>query len=103
MILMCRSRLIRRFPARDSRCRTWSPENASISAVPFQDAKWPRSGNLVMSATSTIQPADRLEDVEDTAAFSIQQTWRSPRGRVPEVVGRYGASALSRVMPGRRS
>ena len=29
-----------RFPARDSRWRTWSPEEASMGAVPFQDAKW---------------------------------------------------------------
>ena len=53
MAMMCRVRLICRFPARESRCRTWSPEEASIGAVPFQDAKWPRSGNRVMSPTST--------------------------------------------------
>ena len=38
--MMCSTRLICRFPARDSRWRTWSPEEASIGAVPFQDAKW---------------------------------------------------------------
>ena len=31
-------------PARQSRCRTWSPEDASMGAVPFQDAKWFLSG-----------------------------------------------------------
>ena len=51
--MMCRTRLIWRFPSRDSRCRTWSPEEASIGAVPFQEAKWSRSGNRVMSPTST--------------------------------------------------
>ena len=28
--MMCRTRLICRFPARESRCRTWSPEEASM-------------------------------------------------------------------------
>jgi hypothetical protein len=42
--MMCRTRLICRFPARDSRWRTWSPEEASRGAMPFQDAKWPCSG-----------------------------------------------------------
>ena len=37
---MCRARLICRFPPRESRWRTWSPEEASLGAVPFQDAKW---------------------------------------------------------------
>src|ERR1700755_1352272 len=36
---MCRVRLICRFPPRESRCRTWSPDEASIGAVPVQDAK----------------------------------------------------------------
>ena len=38
--MMCSTRLICRFPARDSRWRTWSPEEASMGAVPFQEAKW---------------------------------------------------------------
>ena len=38
--MMCRTRLICRFPARESRWRTWSPEDASIGAVPVQDPKW---------------------------------------------------------------
>jgi hypothetical protein len=33
---------MRRFPARDRRCRFCSPEDASMGAVPFQDAKWAR-------------------------------------------------------------
>ena len=34
--MMCRARLMRRFPARESRCRFWSPEEASMrcGAVP---------------------------------------------------------------------
>ena len=57
---------MRRFPARDSRWRSWSPDEASNGAVPFQDAKWPRSGNRVMSPTSTEQPrrAGRADAVE---------------------------------------
>jgi hypothetical protein len=35
MAMMCRTRLIRRFPARDSRWRSWLPEEASSGAVPF--------------------------------------------------------------------
>jgi hypothetical protein len=51
--MMCSARLICRFPARDNRCRTCSPEEASIGAVPFQDAKCARLGNRVVSPTST--------------------------------------------------
>jgi hypothetical protein len=39
--MTCSTRLICRFPARDKRWRTWSPEEASIGAVPFQEAKMP--------------------------------------------------------------
>ena len=46
-------RLMRRFPARESRCRCWSPEEASRGAVPFQDANWSRSAKRWMSPTST--------------------------------------------------
>jgi len=37
--MMCSARLICRLPARDSRWRICSPEEASMGAVPFQDAK----------------------------------------------------------------
>ncbi len=50
--MMCRVRLICRLPARESRWRIWSPEDASSGAVPFHDAKWPLVGNRVMSPTS---------------------------------------------------
>ena len=43
---------IRRFPARDRRCRTISPEEASIGAVPVQDANRLRSANLATSPVS---------------------------------------------------
>jgi hypothetical protein len=36
--MMCRTRLIWRLQARDNRCRTWSPNEASIGAVPFPEA-----------------------------------------------------------------
>ena len=62
--MMCRVRLICRFPAWDRRWRIWSPEEASIGAVPFQEAKWARSGNRVMSATST-------------------SSWAAPDGPIP--------------------
>jgi hypothetical protein len=50
--MMCSTRLIWRFPARDRRWRTCSPEEAPIGAVPFDEAKWASSGNLVTSLTS---------------------------------------------------
>ena len=43
---------IRRFPARESRCRFCSPEDASRGAVPVQDANRLRSANRVTSPTS---------------------------------------------------
>ncbi len=50
--MMCSVRLICRLPARESRWRTWSPEDASRGAVPFHDAKWPLLGKRVISPTS---------------------------------------------------
>ena len=41
-----------RMPARDSRCRVCSPQEASIGAVPVKDVNWARSGNQATSATS---------------------------------------------------
>jgi hypothetical protein len=52
MAMMCSARLMRRFPARESRWRLLSPEDASIGAVPFQEAKWARLANRRMSPTS---------------------------------------------------
>jgi len=45
---MCSARLIRRFlirrfPAREGRWRSWFPDEASIGAVPFHEANWSRS------------------------------------------------------------
>jgi hypothetical protein len=55
--MVCRTRLIWRLPAWESRWRIWSPEEASIGAVPFQDAKWPLVGKRVMSPASTSKRA----------------------------------------------
>jgi len=35
---------MRRFPARESRCRAWLPQEASRGAVPFQEANRSRRG-----------------------------------------------------------
>ena len=43
---------MRRLPARDSRWRCWSPEEASMGAVPFQEAKWSAVANRSMSPMS---------------------------------------------------
>jgi hypothetical protein len=51
--MMCSARLIRRLPARESRCLVCSPEEASSGAVPFHDANLSRSANRWMSPTST--------------------------------------------------
>ena len=51
--MMCSTRLIWWLPARDSRWRTWSPQEASVGAVPFGEAKWALLGNLVTSPAST--------------------------------------------------
>ena len=49
---MCSTRLMRRFPARESRWRVWLPEDASSGAVPFQEANRSRLANRWMSPTS---------------------------------------------------
>src|SRR5665647_324154 len=60
--MMCRARLICRFPARESRWRTWSPEDASIGAVPVQDAKWPLSGNRQINRALHIMATVQLRN-----------------------------------------
>jgi hypothetical protein len=50
--MMCSARLIRRLPARESRWRSWLPEEASSGAVPFQDANLSRSAKRWMSPAS---------------------------------------------------
>ena len=77
---MWRTWFIRRFPARDSRWRICSPEEASRGAVPVQDANRLRSANRAMSPTSArirAAPAGptpwisiRVEPRAATAAFS---------------------------------
>ena len=52
MAMMCRTRLMRRLPARDRRWRFWSPEDASMGAVPFHEAKWAALRNRSMSPMS---------------------------------------------------
>lgn len=47
----------RRLPARHSRWRFWSPEDASIGAVPFQDAKCAAVQNRLMSPMSPMSRA----------------------------------------------
>ena len=37
--MVCRTRLISRLPPRDRRWRTWSPEEASIGAVPVRPGR----------------------------------------------------------------
>jgi hypothetical protein len=71
---------IRRFPALDRRWRTVSPDDASIGAVPVQDANRFRSANLVASPTSaktraaTIGPTPgssvKVEPLSWTITFS---------------------------------
>ena len=50
--MMSSARLMRRLPARESRCRCWLPEDASSGAVPFQDANRSRSARRWISPTS---------------------------------------------------
>jgi hypothetical protein len=50
--MMCRARLILRFPARERRCHVCSPEDVSRGAVPFHEANLSRSVIRWMSPTS---------------------------------------------------
>ena len=55
---MCSAWLVRRFPARDSRCRTCSPEDTPVGAVPLQPANLSLAGNRPTSpASAGIRPA----------------------------------------------
>jgi len=68
---------IRRFPARESRCRFCSPEEASKGAVPVQEANRLRSANLATSPTSaktraaTTGPTPRRSINRDPRASTI--------------------------------
>ena len=56
--MMCRTRLIRRFPARESRSRAWLPEEASRGAVPSQPSTaQTRSANIRAAASIRAYPA----------------------------------------------
>jgi hypothetical protein len=61
MAMMCSARLMRRLPARESRWRFCSPEEASMGAVPFQEAKWARLVNRPMSPSSRVRTADAVQ------------------------------------------
>jgi hypothetical protein len=55
---MCSAWLIRRFPARDNRWRTWSPEDTPVGAVPLQLANLSLVANRETSPVSArIRPA----------------------------------------------
>jgi hypothetical protein len=55
---MCSAWLILRFPARDSRWRTWSPEDTPVGAVPLQLANLSLAANRETSpASARIRPA----------------------------------------------
>ena len=81
--------MIRRLPARDSRCRFWSPLEASRGAVPFQDANLPLSANRAMSPTS---PRSRAA-LEGPMPCSVQQA-AAGRGHQLFELGVGGLDAL---------
>jgi hypothetical protein len=73
--MMCRTRLIRRFPALDRRWRCWSPEDASIGAVPFQEAKCPAldaDGNTVFWRDGKLLTID--SDLQTRVLFAQEDT-----------------------------
>jgi hypothetical protein len=103
---MCSTRLICRLPARDSRWRTWSPEEASIGAVPFQEAKCARVGNRVMSRVSISSRAApdgpipcRLVSVVPVAASSAVKFLVGGLGALVDALG--VADQLSCYLPAR--
>jgi hypothetical protein len=54
--MMCSARLMRRLPARESRCRVCSPEEASSGAVPFPGVERVAVGEPVDVADVNQQP-----------------------------------------------
>src|SRR6266508_3568463 len=74
--MMCSARLMRRLPARDSRWRCWSPEEASSGAVPFHDAKWLRLAKRVMSPMSPSRRADPVESSQPAAGSGDERGQR---------------------------
>src|SRR5215472_13156668 len=73
MAMTWMTRLICRFPARESRCRTRSPEEASIGGVPFQEAKWALDGNRSMPPISTSRRAAPLRRAPGCRGFSSHE------------------------------
>ena len=96
MAITCRTRLIWRLLPRESRCRTSSPEEASIGAVPVQDAKW-----LLRPQESRRQDLDGSDAVPQTATLrpGLQDHARRPRGRSEEGPGRTTGQRLCLARP----
>jgi len=68
---------MRRLPARERRCRRWSPEDASIGAVPFQEAKCAAVANRRMSPMSPSSRAAPEGPIPFSAPSELPvATWR---------------------------
>src|SRR5688572_1954581 len=86
--MMCRTRLMRRLPSRDRRWRRWSPEDASIGAVPFHEAKCDAVRNRPMFEMSPMSRAAPdgpipLSSVSELPAAAT--SWRSCWVRGPDL------------------
>ena len=89
--MMCRARLICRLPARDSRWRTCSPEDASIGAVPFHEAKCALVGNRVMHIMAVVQLRNPTEgrayyDRKVAAGKTPTEAMRALNRRLSDIV-----------------
>ena len=82
MAMMCRTRLSRRFPARDSRWRICWPEEASIGAVPVQEAKWA----LVCEPGHVADVAEDPGGADRADAVEVQQAAAGRGDRVAQLL-----------------
>ena len=69
-------------PARESRWRTWSPEDASIGAVPFQDAKCALEGKRATSRASISSRAAPDGPIPFKLVKVVPVAWSSSRSWV---------------------
>ena len=69
--MVCRTRLICRLPLRDSRCRTWSPEEASMrcGAVPGREV------GLVREPGDVADLDQQPRGPGGSDAVQVQQAW----------------------------
>ncbi len=97
--MICGTRPFCRFPARDRRWRPWPPQEAQAGAVPFQDAKWPRPGNRVMSPAPASSRAAPDGPIPSTLLSVVRAAFSAAASSWPAAFWRWQLRSRSAMSP----